>query len=46
MWIWCGAPGRDTLVNSIDQFITWVLAGAVMGFFVGKDVVLTKGTQA
>jgi hypothetical protein len=46
MWIWFENPGRDTLINIIDHFITWVLAGAVMGFFVGKDVVLTKGMQA
>lgn len=43
MWIWFENPGRDTVVNIADHFITWVIGGAVLGFFVGKDVVLTKG---
>jgi hypothetical protein len=43
MWIWFENPGRDTVVNIADHFITWVIGGAVLGLFVGKDVVLTKG---
>ncbi|MBK8091899.1 MAG: hypothetical protein IPK32_07925 [Verrucomicrobiaceae bacterium] len=43
MWIWFETPGAMTLVNMLDHFITWVLGGAVLGLFVGKDVVITKG---
>ena len=43
MWIWFENPGRDTIVNVADHFIAWILGGVLMGLFVGKDVVITKG---
>lgn len=43
MWIWFENPGRDTAINILDHFVTWVIGGAVLGLFVGKDVVITKG---
>ena len=43
MWVWFEHPGRDTLVCVADHFFAWIIAGVVMGFFVGKDIVLTKG---
>jgi hypothetical protein len=43
MWVWFENPGGNTIVNIMDAFFTWVIGGAVMGLFVGKDVVLTKG---
>ena len=42
-WIWFENPGRDTIVNIADHFFAWILGGVLMGFFVGKDVVITKG---
>jgi hypothetical protein len=43
MWIWFENPLRDTLVNLADHFVAWVIGGAVLGHFVGKEVVITKG---
>ena len=42
MWIWFENPGRDTIVNIVDHFLTWIVGGSVLGAFVGRDVVLTK----
>jgi len=39
MWIWFENPGRDTVVNIADHVIAWVIGGAVLGIFVGKDPV-------
>lgn len=43
MWIWFENPGRDTIVNVADHFFAWIIGGVLMGLFVGKDVVITKG---
>lgn len=42
MWIWFEHPGRDAIVKVADHFFAWVIGGAVLGLFVGKDVVITK----
>jgi hypothetical protein len=39
MWIWFENPGRDAVVNIADHLITWIIGGAVLGIFVGKDPV-------
>lgn len=39
MWIWFENPGRDTAVNIADHVIAWIVGGAVLGIFVGKDPV-------
>lgn len=39
MWIWFENPGRDTVVNIADHVIAWIIGGAVLGIFVGKDPV-------
>lgn len=39
MWIWFENPGRDTVVNIADHVIAWVIGGAVLGIFVGRDPV-------
>ncbi len=40
MWIWMENPGRDTIVNIADHLIAWIIGGAVLGIFVGRDPVL------
>jgi hypothetical protein len=40
LWIWMENPGRDTIVSIADHLITWVIGGAVLGLFVGRDPVL------
>lgn len=42
MWIWFENPGRDVVVNIADHVITWVIGGAVLGLFVGKDPVAER----
>ncbi|WP_395717651.1 hypothetical protein [Prosthecobacter sp.] len=42
MWIWMENPGRDTIVNIADHLITWVIGGAVLGLFVGREPVLDR----
>ncbi len=42
MWIWMENPGRDTIVNIADHLITWIIGGAVLGLFVGRDPVLDR----
>lgn len=39
MWIWFENPGRDAVVNIADHLIAWVIGGAVLGIFVGKEPV-------
>ncbi len=39
MWIWFENPGRDAVVNIADHVIAWIIGGAVLGIFVGKDPV-------
>lgn len=39
MWIWFENAGRDTVVNIADHLIAWIIGGAVLGIFVGKDPV-------
>jgi hypothetical protein len=39
MWIWFENPGRDAVVNIADHLITWIIGGAVLGMFVGKEPV-------
>jgi len=39
MWIWFENPARDTVVNIADHVIAWIIGGAVLGIFVGKDPV-------
>ena len=39
MWIWFENSGRDTVVNIADHVIAWIIGGAVLGIFVGKDPV-------
>ena len=39
MWIWMEQPARDTIVNIADHVIAWIIGGAVLGIFVGKDPV-------
>ncbi len=39
MWIWFEFPGRDAVVNIADHLIAWIIGGAVLGIFVGKDPV-------
>lgn len=39
MWIWFENPGRDAMVNIADHLIAWIIGGAVMGIFVGKEPV-------
>lgn len=36
-WIWFEGPTRDFVINLADHVIEWTLAGAVLGFFVGKE---------
>lgn len=43
MWIWFEQPARDTIVNIADHLIAWIIGGAVLGLFVGKDPVLDHG---
>ena len=42
MWIWFENPGRDAAVNIADHLIAWVIGGAVLGIFVGKDPVAER----
>jgi len=42
MWIWMENPGRDTIVNIADHLITWIIGGAVLGLFVGREPVLDR----
>lgn len=42
MWIWFENPGRDAVVNIADHLIAWILGGAVLGIFVGKDPVAER----
>jgi hypothetical protein len=42
MWIWMEQPGRDTIVNIADHVIAWIIGGAVLGIFVGKDPVADR----
>lgn len=42
MWIWFENPGRDAAVNIADHLIAWVIGGAVLGIFVGKDPVADR----
>lgn len=42
MWIWMESPGRDTIVNIADHLIMWIIGGAVLGIFVGKDPVAER----
>lgn len=42
MWIWFENPGRDAVVNIADHLIAWVIGGAVLGIFVGKDPVADR----
>lgn len=37
MWIWFESPGRDTIVNIADHLIAWIIGGAVLGLFVGRE---------
>ncbi len=37
MWIWFEAPGRDVMVNIADHLIAWIIGGAVLGLFVGRE---------
>ena len=39
MWIWFEHPARDVVVNIADHLIAWVIGGAVLGIFVGKEPV-------
>ncbi|OYW75007.1 MAG: hypothetical protein B7Z37_15185 [Verrucomicrobia bacterium 12-59-8] len=39
MWVWFENPGRDAVVNIVDHVIAWVIGGAVLGIFVGKEPV-------
>lgn len=42
MWIWMENPGRDTIVNIADHLITWIIGGAVLGLFIGREPVLDR----
>jgi hypothetical protein len=42
MWIWFEQPGRDTVVNIADHLIAWIIGGAVLGLFVGREPVLDR----
>ncbi len=42
MWIWFENPGRDAVVNIADHVIAWIIGGAVLGIFVGKDPVAER----
>ncbi|MDI1312620.1 hypothetical protein [Prosthecobacter sp.] len=42
MWIWFENPGRDAGVNIADHVIAWIIGGAVLGLFVGKDPVAER----
>jgi hypothetical protein len=42
LWIWMENPGRDTIVNVADHLITWIIGGAVLGLFVGREPVLER----
>jgi hypothetical protein len=42
MWIWFENPARDTIVNIADHLIAWIIGGAVLGIFVGKDPVAER----
>lgn len=42
MWIWFEQPGRDTVVNIADHVIAWIIGGAVLGLFVGREPVLDR----
>lgn len=42
MWIWFENPGRDAVVNIADHLIAWIIGGAVLGIFVGKDPVAER----
>lgn len=37
MWIWFENPGRDTMVNIADHMIAWIIGGAILGLFVGRE---------
>jgi hypothetical protein len=39
MWIWFENPARDAVVNIADHVIAWIIGGAVLGIFVGKEPV-------
>jgi hypothetical protein len=39
MWIWFENPGRDAVVNIADHVIAWIIGGAVLGIFVGREPV-------
>lgn len=42
LWIWMENPGRDTIVNIADHLIAWIIGGAVLGLFVGREPVLER----
>ncbi len=42
MWIWFENPGRDAVVNIADHVIAWIIGGAVLGIFVGKEPVAER----
>ena len=42
MWIWFENPARDTVVKIADHVIAWIIGGAVLGIFVGKDPVAER----
>lgn len=37
MWIWFELPTRELIVNMVDHFIEWTLAGSVLALFLGKE---------
>ncbi len=39
MWFWFVITGRVSVVNIADHLIAWIIGGAVLGIFVGKDPV-------
>lgn len=42
LWIWFESPGRDAVVNIADHVIAWVIGGAVLGIFVGREPVAER----
>jgi len=39
LWIWFENPARDAVVNIADHVIAWIIGGAVLGIFVGREPV-------